>query len=37
MDIVEEFKELVQIDSASGKERAIADALPENSGPWALR
>lgn len=27
MDIVEEFKELVQIDSASGKERAIADTL----------
>lgn len=27
MDIIEEFKELVMIDSASGKERAIADAL----------
>ena len=27
MDIIEEFKELVMIDSASGQERAIADVL----------
>lgn len=27
MDIIEEFKQLVEIDSASGKERAIADVL----------
>ena len=27
MDIIEEFKQLVEIDSASGRERAIADVL----------
>ena len=29
MDIISEFKQLVEIDSASGRERAIADALKE--------
>ena len=31
MDIIEEFKQLVEIDSASGRERAIADVLKKET------